>query len=254
MSKKSAEAFRTIREVADWLEVPTHVLRFWESKFKHVKPVKGAGGRRYYRKDDMLLLGGIKELLHVRGLTIRGAQKMLDEEGLDPTMALSPELPSDAPRKPKIIRSEPEPQKDEIYQGNAGGIYALETPITADEAPMVEDVEPQEPEPNVIALNDTSDKEPEAPSDPAPEDPLIQAFEADIGAPIPRPDPTPIAPAPKEMAVTPAEQERVTIDQISQYLSAGDRPPLNAAAKARTSVLSRRLKGLAARMKAEQEL
>ena len=61
---KSADAFRTISEVADWLEVPAHVLRFWESKFSQVKPVKRAGGRRYYRPADMRLLAGIKILLH----------------------------------------------------------------------------------------------------------------------------------------------------------------------------------------------
>ena len=63
--EKTAEAFRTISEVADWLEVPTHVLRFWESQFSQIKPVKRAGGSRYYRPKDMLLIGGIKKLLHL---------------------------------------------------------------------------------------------------------------------------------------------------------------------------------------------
>jgi len=72
---KSADAFRTISEVADWLDTPTHVLRFWESEFSQIKPVKRAGGRRYYRPQDMLLIGGIKKLLHHDGLTIKGAQK-----------------------------------------------------------------------------------------------------------------------------------------------------------------------------------
>jgi DNA-binding transcriptional MerR regulator len=80
--QKSPEAFRTISEVADWLGVPTHVLRFWESRFTQVKPVKRAGGRRYYRPADMLLLGGIKRLLHDDGMTIRGVQKLLREEGV----------------------------------------------------------------------------------------------------------------------------------------------------------------------------
>ncbi|MDD9715441.1 MerR family transcriptional regulator [Dinoroseobacter sp. PD6] len=79
---KSAEAFRTISEVADWLEVPTHVLRFWESKFPQVKPVKRAGGRRYYRPADMSLLAGIRVLLHDDGITIRGVQKILREQGV----------------------------------------------------------------------------------------------------------------------------------------------------------------------------
>ncbi|WP_323770278.1 MerR family transcriptional regulator [Antarctobacter sp.] len=79
---KSRDAFRTISEVADWLETPAHVLRFWESKFSQVKPVKRAGGRRYYRPADMELLGGIKKLLHDDGMTIKGVQKVLREQGV----------------------------------------------------------------------------------------------------------------------------------------------------------------------------
>jgi len=86
---KSADAFRTISEVAEWLEVPAHVLRFWESKFTQVKPVKRAGGRRYYRPADMRLLGGIKLLLHDEGMTIKGVQKILREEGVQHVAALS---------------------------------------------------------------------------------------------------------------------------------------------------------------------
>ncbi|MDD8022742.1 MAG: MerR family transcriptional regulator [Paracoccaceae bacterium] len=86
---KSADAFRTISEVADILETPTHVLRFWESRFPQVKPVKRAGGRRYYRPDDVALLGGIKRLLHEQGLAIRGVQQILKDEGVRHVMALS---------------------------------------------------------------------------------------------------------------------------------------------------------------------
>lgn len=88
---KSADAFRTISEVADWLEVPAHVLRFWESKFSQVKPVKRAGGRRYYRPADMRLLAGIKILLHDQGMTIKAVQKMLREEGVRHVSALAPD-------------------------------------------------------------------------------------------------------------------------------------------------------------------
>ena len=82
MTKKAPDAFRTISEVADWLELPTHVLRFWESKIKEVVPVKRSGGRRYYRPNDMLLLGGIKHLLHNEGLTIRALNKKIENEGV----------------------------------------------------------------------------------------------------------------------------------------------------------------------------
>ena len=93
---KSAEAFRTISEVADWLNTPTHVLRFWESKFSQIKPVKRAGGRRYYRPQDMLLIGGIKKLLHSDGLTIKAVKKILLEQGQKYVCNLS--KPVDAPR------------------------------------------------------------------------------------------------------------------------------------------------------------
>ena len=89
---KADGAFRTIREVADWLSVPTHVLRFWESKFDSIAPVKGAGGRRYYRPEDMRLLGGIKVLLHDQGLTIRGVTQRIEADGPESVMALSPPL------------------------------------------------------------------------------------------------------------------------------------------------------------------
>jgi len=89
---KSPDAFRTISEVSDWLDTPAHVLRFWESKFPQIKPVKRAGGRRYYRPEDMTLLGGIKALLHDQGMTIKGVQKMLRERGSRAVAGLSPPL------------------------------------------------------------------------------------------------------------------------------------------------------------------
>ena len=82
MAEKSRDAFRTISEVAEWLDVPTHVLRFWESRFSQIKPVKRAGGRRYYRPSDMRVIGGVKVLLHDQGMTIRGVQKLFREEGI----------------------------------------------------------------------------------------------------------------------------------------------------------------------------
>ena len=86
---KSPDAFRTISEVADWLGVQAHVLRFWESRFNQVKPVKRAGGRRYYRPNDMRLLGGIKKLLHEDGITIKGVQRILREQGVAHVASLS---------------------------------------------------------------------------------------------------------------------------------------------------------------------
>jgi len=79
--QKSDDAFRTISEVAEELDVPQHVLRFWESKFTQIKPLKRAGGRRYYRPDDIGLLRGIRSLLYSDGYTIKGVQKVLKERG-----------------------------------------------------------------------------------------------------------------------------------------------------------------------------
>jgi len=80
-SGKSAAAFRTISEVATELEVPQHVLRFWETKFSQVRPLKRAGGRRYYRPEDVELLRRIRDLLYANGYTIKGVQKLLREGG-----------------------------------------------------------------------------------------------------------------------------------------------------------------------------
>lgn len=85
---KAPDAFRTISEVAEALDTPAHVLRFWESKFTQVKPVKRAGGRRYYRREDIALLGGIKKLLHEDGMTIKAVQQMLRSDGVKPVAAL----------------------------------------------------------------------------------------------------------------------------------------------------------------------
>src|SRR5579863_10709214 len=76
---KSASAFRTIGEVADDLDLPAHVLRFWESKFPQLKPLKRGGGRRYYRPEDIALLSRIRQCLYQEGYTIRGVQKLLSE-------------------------------------------------------------------------------------------------------------------------------------------------------------------------------
>jgi DNA-binding transcriptional MerR regulator len=80
--EKSPQAFRTISEVANALDVPQHVLRFWETKFGQVKPLKRGGGRRYYRPEDVELLRGIRTLLYADGFTIKGVQKVLREQGV----------------------------------------------------------------------------------------------------------------------------------------------------------------------------
>ena len=96
---KSAEAFRTISEVAQELEVPQHVLRFWESRFPQVRPLKRAGGRRYYRPDDVVLLRRIRQCLYDQGYTIKGVQKLLREGALrSDAPPPRPPAPTPAPR------------------------------------------------------------------------------------------------------------------------------------------------------------
>src|SRR5215217_4092465 len=79
---KSPDAFRTISEVAEDLDLPQHVLRFWETRFSQIRPLKRGGGRRYYRPDDVDLLKGIRHLLYGQGLTIRGVQRIIKAEGV----------------------------------------------------------------------------------------------------------------------------------------------------------------------------
>lgn len=86
---KASEAFRTISEVSDELDVPKHVLRFWEVKFPQIRPMKRGGGRRYYRPEDLELLRGIRHLLHAEKYTIKGVQKILREQGIDQVKMLA---------------------------------------------------------------------------------------------------------------------------------------------------------------------
>jgi len=92
MARKAAEAFRTISEVADELDVQKHVLRFWELKFPQLKPMKRGGGRRFYRPEDVHLLYAIRQLLHGDGFTIRGVQQILREQSLDQIKAAGQRL------------------------------------------------------------------------------------------------------------------------------------------------------------------
>ena len=104
---KSPEAFRTISEVADALDVPPHVLRFWETRFAQVKPVKRGGGRRYYRPEDVRLLRGIRGLLYDDGMTIKGVQKILRERGIRHVIGLGTEPEAEPePRRRRAARAE----------------------------------------------------------------------------------------------------------------------------------------------------
>jgi DNA-binding transcriptional MerR regulator len=127
--EKSPDAFRTISEVAEALDLPAHVLRFWETRFSQVKPVKRGGGRRYYRPDDVRLLRGIRGLLYDEGLTIKGVQKILRErgvrhviglgsvpEGEDAAMAAAP-----VPARPQPRAAQPRARTNGEAKAHAAG-------------------------------------------------------------------------------------------------------------------------------------
>jgi DNA-binding transcriptional MerR regulator len=95
--QKSASAYKTISEVSEMLDIPAHVLRFWESKFSQLKPMKRSGGRRYYRQEDIALLETIKSLLYDEGYTIKGAQASLSKRRKADAVPASPEAAGQVP-------------------------------------------------------------------------------------------------------------------------------------------------------------
>src|SRR5580692_158839 len=111
--KKAPNAFRTISEVADELHIPQHVLRFWETKFPQVKPLKRGGGRRYYRPDDISLLRRISDLLYIQGYTIKGVQRLLREGGGRLSEDIPP-APEDEQEAAEAERSTVEPSEPEL--------------------------------------------------------------------------------------------------------------------------------------------
>jgi DNA-binding transcriptional MerR regulator len=122
--KKAPNAFRTISEVADELHIPQHVLRFWETKFPQVKPLKRGGGRRYYRPDDIALLRRISGLLYIQGYTIKGVQRLLREGG----GRLSDDIPPPAPEEKAGPDHVDPPEPDEPQLPMPGLVHA--DPVT----------------------------------------------------------------------------------------------------------------------------
>ncbi len=120
---KGPDAFRTISEASDELGVPQHVLRFWETKFSFIRPMKRAGGRRFYRPQDLEVLRGVRGLLHDQGYTIKGVQRLHKEQGLSRLVsaaggdaqvvaALEAELAAQADAQPRLPLDEPAPAPD----------------------------------------------------------------------------------------------------------------------------------------------
>jgi DNA-binding transcriptional MerR regulator len=196
---KSADAFRTISEVAEWLSIQAHVLRFWESKFTQVKPVKRAGGRRYYRPGDMLLLGGIKKLLYEDGLTIKGVQKILREEGMSHVSQMSEPLDeltlseigdatpvvekpasklAQPPEEPRgVVLSFENPSTEDAAQAETVEIIEDKTPAPSKAEPVDAQPASAEPEPDAATAPETQQEE-----TPAPES--VEPLETKIDAPV----------------------------------------------------------------------
>ena len=128
--EKGREAFRTISEVADELDLPQHVLRFWESKFSQIKPLKRGGNRRYYRPDDVTLLRAIKVLLHTEGYTIKGVQKLFKAQGLRATVAQALGLEDDSvpasAASPDVVEdTDADSAEDVVVSDDTGALKAL---------------------------------------------------------------------------------------------------------------------------------
>jgi len=139
---KSPDAFRTISEVAEDLDLPQHVLRFWETRFSQIKPLKRGGGRRYYRPDDVELLKGIRYLLYGEGYTIKGVQRILKEQGPRFVMQVRHETAHPVPTAPaeatpsEDASTEPAPTPvQNLYRDNLpNGVLAEDTPDPSEHA------------------------------------------------------------------------------------------------------------------------
>ena len=137
---KSPDAFRTISEVADDLDLPQHVLRFWETRFTQIRPMKRGGGRRYYRPDDVDLLRGIRHLLYGEGYTIRGVQRILKEQGPRFVVGAGRGEPLQLPARDAADEVDDEPEIDVADGGHA--------PVRVSAAPRrMDEIEPDDREP-----------------------------------------------------------------------------------------------------------
>ena len=135
MVEKSPDAFRTISEAAEELTVPQHVLRFWETRFSQIKPMKRAGGRRYYRPADLELLHGIRSLLYKEGYTIRGVQKILKEDGASYVTGVG--RGEIVPRREGEMASAPPPGMAKVApRVGKAGVKAEAMPVAAPEQPV----------------------------------------------------------------------------------------------------------------------
>jgi DNA-binding transcriptional MerR regulator len=198
--EKGPDAFRTISEVAEDLDLPQHVLRFWETRFGQIKPLKRGGGRRYYRPDDVDLLRGIRHLLYGEGYTIRGVQQILREQGLRHVQAIGQSAAEEAAKSGGALPDSPRERAGE--GGRISGLMDLIPSLRAT---------PRKPElPRVVNV-------PVPPRDPAPdvtEEQLPQFLRKPSAARGPMPTPTAREDAGSTSAAWPAGATKLTPDGV----------------------------------------
>jgi DNA-binding transcriptional MerR regulator len=203
--EKAPEAFRTISEVADEIDVPQHVLRFWESRFPQIRPMKRGGGRRYYRPDDVDLLRGVRHLLYGEGYTIRGVQRILREQGVtfvQTVWSTTVELPPPNADEDELDIDEPEEDvADEapVAARAEPNLFAVGQPRPPEAAPAPRSEERREP----VIVPPLSPEQPSPPVQPA----------APTGA-EPAEAALPQPPAPRGIAAEEREKLRAALDEL----------------------------------------
>lgn len=247
---KSPDAFRTISEVAEVLQTPAHVLRFWESRFPQIRPVKRAGGRRYYRPADVALLLGIKHLLHNEGMTIRGVQKILREQGVRHVAGLSGhDLPEDSENAEAALEAAlaanfgnvPEAEQLPLEQVETAQIVALEDALRARAARDEQ-----------AALDGTGPEQGAAPvADPPRIAEQLTADDLAAAAPAPQADPEPEpALTPDTLPDAPAAEPVARLPADAPLLERLRALPRGSLAMPEAAALRDRLAALAARVAA----
>ncbi|MDR3471711.1 MAG: MerR family transcriptional regulator [Devosia sp.] len=141
--EKSPDAFRTISEAAEELDLPQHVLRFWETRFSTIKPLKRGGGRRYYRPEDVLLLKGIRHLLYDQGFTIKGVQRILKDQGARNVIAIGEGRPVEpmvpnaadaaADEAPGVDETSADMEAESLIEGRVAHPHSYDPPSLSDE-------------------------------------------------------------------------------------------------------------------------
>jgi len=226
---KAPDAFRTISEVAEDLDIPQHVLRFWETRFTQIKPMKRSGGRRYYRPDDVDLLRGIRRLLYGEGYTIRGVQRILKENGIKSVQGLvdGHAAPSFAPTSAPALVAPKRPVIEEEHDEEPEAEVDAELEDEIEEEQDTEDHDGEDAEDE----EESDDAEEEAEEEDHVAPPVAARRAPDIAArrePVITPPPRMEAPRPqpsmaqpvvsKPAPVTPAPQRRLDRERLEAVL------------------------------------